>query len=108
MIANKEIMARNIKKYMNEKGVSQAEICKFLEIKQNTFSDWINAKTYPRIDSIQKMADYFNVSKSCLVEDVPLDFVLSEFETDLLLRYRAADSDTKNVIKRLLGYKKEE
>lgn len=108
MIANKEIMARNIKKYMSEKGVTPAEICKFLDIKQNTFSDWINAKTYPRIDSIQMMADYFNVSKSCLVEDIPSDFILSEFERDLLSRFRTADPDTKNVIRRLLGYKKEE
>lgn len=34
-----------------------------------TFSDWINAKTYPRIDKIELMANYFGIEKSDLVED---------------------------------------
>ena len=34
-----------------------------------TFSDWINAKTYPRIDKIELLANYFGVLKSDLVED---------------------------------------
>ena len=34
-----------------------------------TFSDWVNAKTYPRIDKIELMANYFGISKADLVED---------------------------------------
>ena len=33
------------------------------------FSDWVNAKTYPRIDKIELMANYSGISKSDLVED---------------------------------------
>lgn len=36
-----------------------------------TFSDWVNAKTYPRIDKIEMMANYFGISKSDLVERRP-------------------------------------
>ncbi|TFJ92184.1 XRE family transcriptional regulator [Lentibacillus salicampi] len=34
-----------------------------------TVSNWIKAKTYPRVDKVQQMADYFNVSRSDLTEE---------------------------------------
>ncbi|MFP5522332.1 LexA family protein [Peptococcus simiae] len=67
-LGNKEIMAENIKRYMDTYGVDRNDLCKALSIKYTTLSDWINAKTYPRIDKIEKLANYFNVSKADLVE----------------------------------------
>ena len=69
MTENKKVMAKNIVRYMEEKGVNATEICKVLDIKQNTFSDWINAKTYPRIDKIELLVNYFGVTKADLVEE---------------------------------------
>lgn len=68
-LGNKEIMAKNIRHYMNVFNVTQTEICNTLGIKMPTFSDWVNAKTYPRIDKIELMANYFGISKSDLVEE---------------------------------------
>lgn len=68
MNENKEVMAANIKHYMELQNKTASEVCKALGIKQNTFSDWVNAKTYPRIDKIELMAKYFGVSKAHLVE----------------------------------------
>lgn len=68
-LGNKEIMAKNIKKYMAIKGVNQTEMCNALGFKFMTLSDWLHAKTYPRIDKIELMANYFGVSKSDLVEE---------------------------------------
>lgn len=68
-LGNKQIMAENIKYYMREKDVRPTDICHTLNFPMPTFSDWINAKTYPRIDKIELMANYFGISKSDLVED---------------------------------------
>lgn len=68
-LGNKEIMAKNIKYYMQLNNVSRKEICNSLGFKYTTFSDWINAKKYPRIDKIEMIANYFNIEKSDLVED---------------------------------------
>lgn len=68
-LGNKEIMAKNIRHYMNKFNVTQTEICNTLGIKMPTFSDWVNAKTYPRIDKIELMANYFGIEKSDLVEN---------------------------------------
>lgn len=68
-LGNKEIMAANIKYYLYINGLSQSDLCRTLGIKINTFSDWVNAKTYPRIDKIELMANYFGIEKSDLVEE---------------------------------------
>lgn len=68
-LGNKQIMAKNIKKYMSLNNVSQTDICNALKFKPSTFSDWVNAKTYPRIDKIEMLANYFGIEKSDLVED---------------------------------------
>lgn len=59
-LGNKKIMAENIRRYMTINNVNQSDICKTLNIKMTTFSDWVNAKTYPRIDKIELLANYFN------------------------------------------------
>lgn len=68
-LGNKETMAKNIIRLMRNKGVNATDVCKTLGFPNATFSDWINAKTYPRIDKIEKMAMFFGVEKSDLVEE---------------------------------------
>lgn len=106
MIENKEVMARNIRHYMQIKNVSAAEICKELGFRQNTFSCWINAKYYPRIDKIEQMANYFGISKSALVEESVDDFDLSDLERKMIIEFRSSDAVTRDAIKRLLSYSK--
>ena len=105
MTTNKEVMARNIQYYMDQKKVTATEICNALGFKQNTFSDWVNAKTYPRIDAIEKMAQYFNISKAFLVEDImPID-VFTKDEQKMIIEFRNADNTTQEMIRRILAYR---
>ena len=66
---SKQIMASNIKYYMEKKGVTNQQLCDALDFKYTTFIDWINAVTYPRIGKIETMADYFGIKKSDLIEE---------------------------------------
>ncbi|WJQ85367.1 XRE family transcriptional regulator [Streptococcus parasuis] len=68
-LGNKEVMSNNLKYYMNKKGVDRNQLCSDLDLKYMTVSDWINAKTYPRIDKIELLANYFGINKSDLIED---------------------------------------
>lgn len=68
-LGNKVTMSNNIQRLMKEKGVTATDVCKALGFPNATFSDWINAKTYPRIDKIEKMAAFFGVEKADLVEE---------------------------------------
>jgi transcriptional regulator with XRE-family HTH domain len=49
--------------------IDRNKLCSDLGIKYTTLCDWLNAKTYPRIDKIEMMANYFGVQKADLVED---------------------------------------
>ncbi|MCI6003818.1 MAG: helix-turn-helix domain-containing protein [Allisonella histaminiformans] len=68
-LGNKEIMAKNIQYYMDKYGKSRQEMCEALGVKYTTFTDWVKGNSYPRIDKIELMANYFGISKADLVED---------------------------------------
>ena len=68
-LGNKEVMSKNIQYYMALHGKTRQEMCDALGVKYTTFTDWIKGKTYPRIDKIELMANYFGIMKSDLVED---------------------------------------
>ena len=68
-LGNKEIMAKNISKYMEKAGVDRNKLSADLGISYTTITDWIKGKTYPRIDKIELLSNYFGVSKSDLVEE---------------------------------------
>ena len=66
---NKQIMASNIKRYMEIKGVTNQQLCDALDFKYTTFMDWIKGVTYPRIGKVEAMANYFGCEKSDLIEE---------------------------------------
>ena len=104
-MTNKEVMAKNILYYMEKKGVNATDVCNALGFKHNTFSDWVNAKTYPRIDAIELMANYFGISKAFLVECQPID-VFTDQERRLIHEYRLADESTKDMVNAILLYRR--
>lgn len=68
-LGNKKIMANNIQYYMNKYEKSRQDMCDALGVKYTTFTDWVKGNSYPRIDKIELMANYFGISKADLVED---------------------------------------
>lgn len=66
---SRTILAKNIRHYMEQNNKTRNEMCKALGVKYTTFADWVNAKTYPRIDRIEQMAAYFGIEKSDLLEE---------------------------------------
>lgn len=68
-LGNKEIMAKNIMYYMEKYDKTRQDMCEALGVKYTTFTDWVKGKSYPRIDKIELMANYFGISKSDLVEE---------------------------------------
>ena len=68
-IGNREVFAKNLKKQISRSGKHRRQIAEELDCSYSTLTDWVNGKKYPRIDSIEKLAEYFGVSKSDLIED---------------------------------------
>jgi len=71
----REIFAKNLRFFMEEKGISQADICRELNVSSATASDWCNGNKFPRTDKIQRLADLLGVRLSALTtENGPEDY----------------------------------
>ena len=68
-LGNKPVMAANIKRQMQLKGINAKDLSKALNVPYTTVLSWIKAEYYPRIDKIEMMSDYFGILKSDLIED---------------------------------------
>ena len=65
---SKQVFAQNLRTYMERSGKTQKEVADVVGVAAPTFNEWLSAKKFPRIDKIQKLADYFGVLKSDLIE----------------------------------------
>lgn len=68
-LGNKEIMAKNLKHYVEASGKTQKEIAEFIGVPTSTFNNWMKGLKYPRIDKIEMLSNYFGILKSDLIED---------------------------------------
>lgn len=102
---NKRIMANNIKRHMERKGVTNQQVCDALGFKYTTFMDWIKGVTYPRMPKVEAMANYFGVLKSDLIEEKTEERAAVQKKSgiiaDTALRMKT-DKDFMSVVEMLL------
>lgn len=103
MLGNKKIMGNNILRLLNENGIDRKDFAKTIGVPYSTLTNWINGVTYPRIDKIQKMADYFEIEKADLVEERKPGIAPTEEEIELIAAFRKCDNARQGIIKELLG-----
>ncbi len=75
-ISLKQVIGNNISFLLSAHHISRKKLCEDLNIKYTTLSDWVNGKTYPRIDSLELVADYFSIDIKCFFDDIEHDETL--------------------------------
>jgi len=68
-VDNKNIFASNLNRYMEINGKSRRDISEALGVSYYTLTDWVKGKKYPRMDKVEKLAEYFGILKSDLIEE---------------------------------------
>ena len=63
-------IAENIKRIRTEHGLSQAELGKIAGVSDKAVSTWELGIKTPRMGAVEKMANYFGIAKSTIVDDV--------------------------------------
>lgn len=96
-----DIFTKNLKMYMEQFGKNQKEMAAIVGVSAPTFHDWLKGKKMPRMKNVQKLADYFGVKLSDLIEDkTPPEIKQnSDIMVDITVRMNA-DIVFKNVVKR--------
>lgn len=93
-----------LKELRERKKITQEELAKLLKIEQNTYSNYEKEKTQPKLETLIKIADFYNVSLDYLLERKNIGG-LSTQEYELITMFRQLiDSEQKRVI----GYLKME
>lgn len=65
----KMVFADNLKSYLNAKGLTQLDLANYMGCSSSTVSDWCNGRKYPRVDKMQRMADWLGVRMSDLTSE---------------------------------------
>lgn len=68
----REVFKCNLNRYIELSGKSKKEISESIPIPYTTLVDWTNGNKFPRADGIEKLANYFKILKSDLLEEKPL------------------------------------
>lgn len=65
----RQIFANNLKRMLKLRGHDQVDLAAYMNVSSSTASDWCTGKKYPRVDNVQKLADWLGVVKSDLTEE---------------------------------------
>lgn len=88
----------NLRRYLNESGKSPKELAGLLGKSEGTISDWLYARTYPRMYMIQKMSEIPHCEKLDLIEPyIPKDKSAKDWNKIL-----AEDSNAERVIEKYI------
>lgn len=91
----KFMFAKNLNRYMDLNQKQQIEVAKDLGINATTLNMWCKGNSMPNVGKIQKLADYFHIGKSDLLDskpDVDLDF------SDIAMKIALNDPRFKKII----------
>lgn len=64
----KQIFSQNLKRILAEKRLAQIEVSDAIGVPPQTFNSWASGKALPRMDKVQRLADYLDVPKSALID----------------------------------------
>lgn len=79
----KKTIANNLSRLINESGKSQKEIAKAIGESPQVLNSWVKAVSIPGIWKVEKLAHYFGVPKSYIVDE-QTDISLTKELADLL------------------------
>ena len=69
----KKVFARNLNRYVDMSQKTQREIAQAIDVSPQTFNTWCQGIAIPRMGKVQRLADYFNIGKSDLIDDKPIN-----------------------------------
>lgn len=103
-------MIKNLRNLRLNQGVSQQQLADVIGTTQQSINKYENHSTEPDIDTLIKIADYFQVSVDFLIghsinsvsQPPAEDWVLTREETSLLKDYRQLSREEKDSIRLVL------
>jgi len=101
----KKIFSKNLNYYMSLQDKNQKEVAKAIDVIPTTFSSWVRGVSLPRMGKIEKLADYFGIEKTCLIEERNHNSIEDKYSIEManLLNRVKNDNDLQTLIKNYLS-----
>lgn len=95
--------AQSLKRILNEKGITKYRLAKELGVHQTTVKNWLDGKTEPKFETIEKIAFFLNVTPSDLFNDNYDYFGADQEEAEKVFRdyFKEYTEYQKNIHKRI-------
>lgn len=103
-------MVKNLKKLRIEKGISQQKLADIIEVSQQSINKYENHKIEPDIQTLIKIADYFETSVDYLIGHSDIKRIienvstydLNDDESIIIDNYRKLSSKQKDIMKLII------
>lgn len=97
--------AKNLRKYMELRDKTQADLYRYMHVSSATASDWCNGVKMPRADKLQSIANWLGVELAVLLgeKEEPESYFLDDYARELAQfihdnpEYRTAFSAARKV-----------
>lgn len=64
----RKAFSANLRYYMEREGLNQADISRLVGVSESAVGKWMKRKSTPRMGVVEKLANYFGINKSDLLE----------------------------------------
>ena len=81
---NRNVFSRNLRYQMEINNKSRQDISDALGISYFTVTSWANGSKYPRMDKVEKLAAYFGILKSDLIEEKTVEHKEMQKKNDII------------------------
>lgn len=68
-IDQKKIFSKNLNYFLSQTNKTQKEVADAISVSPQTFNTWCQGIALPRMGKVQKLADYFHIEKSDLIDE---------------------------------------
>lgn len=103
---SKDIFAKNLRYYLNLSGKTQKELAQIIGVSAPTMHEWCSGKKTPRMDKVQRLANYFGILNSDLIEDKqkqPIQDGLSMKKREFIKRVEEMTDDQLERLEQILS-----
>ena len=101
-LEQKRIFSTNLCALLSARQLTQREVADSIGVSAQTFNTWCRGVAIPRMDKIQRLADYFHVEKSILIDPSDLSSPsfsrLTTLEMSLLSNFRQLNDEGQELI----------
>ena len=97
-----------LKSLREERGLSQDELARLTQLSKSTISMYENGNREPKFETLEVIADFFNVDMNTLLDKKQPIMVLTQQEETHIKKYRQLDADGKSRIDHMLDFEVEQ